>query len=1110
MTTGGGTRTLLFTDLVRSTERMEEIGEEEAQRLYLMHRRLLRRVLAEYGGQEVKNLGDGLMAAFASALDAVGGAVAAQQAVYRLNQASPEAQRLSVRIGLHSGEPVTHEGDYFGLPVVIAQRLCSAAEGGQVIVSEVVRALAGGRSGRTFRALGPLTLKGISEPVTAFEAVWEPGADEARSPTQAPAAALPRPAGLAIGEETPFVGRQHELSVLEAAWSRVRSGQCLLALVAGEPGIGKTRLTARFCASSVRGPVLYGRCDEEMLVPYQPVAEALRHYVRFTPTATLRTQIGPLAAPLLKLLPELAERLPELATTSTTPAPSDEPEGERYLLFEAVRAALSEICAASPAVLVLDDLHWADKATLLLLRYIMRSQEPPRLLLLGTYRDTDVRSGHPLTELIADLRRDGRLEVVRVDGLDETHVADLVGVWMGDAAPRDLTHAVYANSGGNPFFVVEIMNHIAEAGLVAAAGALPVQQIGIPQSVREAIVRRLGRLSPTCNRVLSVGAVLGHEFELDVLQQVAGLDDAALLDAVEEGLAAGLLAQPEQSIGTCNFTHALIREALYSELTAARRAHLHRQVGEALEQRYLAGRERYLAPLAYHLAQAADSSNASRAARYASLAAQRASEQLAHEEAVRFYELALRVLRLMDEPDEPARCELLLAIGRAQAQAGNGPAAGESFQTAAALARKQQRPDLLGEAALGFGGVRLIAGFVDEPLIALLRAALDALGPEDSPLRARLVARLTAALYHSVTHQELMALSAQAVDVARRLNDPPTLVFVLLTVHLYRFRQRDLVGRLAGSAELIALAEATGDKEAALRAHRARVIDLLEAGDAEALDSEMRAYEERAYELRQPLYIHLAVIGQAMRALLDGRFEEAERLARKALELGQDTSSETAIASLAFAVQLFGVRKEQGRLGELEGVVRQLVDQYPALPSWQVALAHIYSETGNVAAARGEFDRLAQGGFAGLPEDFNRPIALALLAETCASLGDATGAAQLYDLLLPLEGRCAVAAGMSACIGSASRHLGLLAATMRRWEDAERHLADALEMNRRLRSPPLVAHTQHEWAAMLLARGDAADRPRAQELLREAGATARAFSMERLAATNAELLDSTS
>jgi tetratricopeptide (TPR) repeat protein len=681
---------------------------------------------------------------------------------------------------------------------------------------------------------------------------------------------------------------------------------------------------------------------------------------------------------------------------------------------------------------------------------------------------------------------------------------------MGDAPPTDLTHAVYANSEGNPFFVVEIMNHVAEAGLFASAAAMPVNQIGIPQSVRESIVRRLGRLSPACNRLLSIGAVLGQGFELDVAQDVAGLSEAAVLDAVDEGLAAGLLAQPDRPADQCGFTHALVREALYSELTAARRAHLHRQVAGALGQRFEAGRERYLAPLAYHLAQAADASNASLAVRYARLAAQRASEQLAHEEAVRFYELALRVLRLTDEPDEVEHCELLLAIGRAQARAGDGPAAGESFQAVAALAREQGRPDLLGEAALGFGAVRLIAGFVDEPLIALLRSALDALPPADSSLRARLTARLTSALYHSVSHEELMALSAEAVAMARRLNDPATLLFVLLTVHVYRFEHGDLAGRLAASEELVALAEATGDREAALRAHRARVIDLLEAGDADALDEEMRVFEERAYQLRQPLYIHLAVIGQAMRALLDGRFEDAERLAGEALAVGQDTQSETGIEAQAFAVQLFGVRKEQGRLAELEGVVRQMVDRYPALPSWQVALAHIHSETGNLEAARSEFQRLAQDGFADLPEDFNRPIALALLAETCAALGDAASAAPLYDLLLPLEGRCAVAAGMSACIGAASRHLGLLAATMRRWQDAERHFADALEMNRRLRSEPLVAHVQQEWAAMLLARRDAADRPRALALLREAETAARTFGLTRLAAVTGELIASAS
>jgi tetratricopeptide (TPR) repeat protein len=545
---------------------------------------------------------------------------------------------------------------------------------------------------------------------------------------------------------------------------------------------------------------------------------------------------------------------------------------------------------------------------------------------------------------------------------------------------------------------------------------------------------------------------------------------------------------------------------LYSDLNVARRAALHRQTAEALRQRYEDGRDRFLAPLAYHMAQAADGSNAAEAVRYAELAAEHAAGQVAYDEAGRFYELALRAQATMDDPDEAERCRLLIALGKARYRAGEGPAAGQAFQDAAALAKKLDRADLFGQAALGFGEVRQVAGFVDQPLIALLREALGALDQADSPLRARLLARLTAALYHSATHEELMRLAAASVDMARRLYDARTLLYVLLRVHFYRFAQRDVRSRLAAAGELLDLADKIGDRDAALAACRARIIDLVEDGDAEALAEGMRAYSERALESRQPLHIHLNVLCRAMRALLDGSFDEAEALAREALELGRDAQDDTAIASQAFAVQLFGIRKEQGLLGELEPVVASLVERYPALPSWRVALAHIYSETGKLDEARAALTPISSDNFAGLPDDYNRPIALTLLAETCATLQATHLAAGLYDLLLPLDRRCAVAAGMSATVGSASRHLGLLATTMGRWDDAERHFADALEQNTRLQAPPLVAHTQVAWASMLLARGDAVDRDRAFEMLRAADSTASRLSMQRLSEITTGLL----
>ncbi|MGH9004454.1 MAG: ATP-binding protein, partial [Acidimicrobiia bacterium] len=424
-------------------------GEQRAEELRRKHDRLLTGAVEARGGRVVKGLGDGIMATFPGASDAVAAAVAIQQAIVRHNRSAPA--RLEVRIGLSGGDVAFEDDDCFGTPVIEAARLCAAAAGGQILASELVRWLA--RSGEgTFTSIGSLELKGLPEPVPAIEINWEP----------LPESSVPLPAFLTdIGRI--FVGRDTELERLGQLWKEAAAGGLRVALLAGEPGVGKTRMAAELAVRvhDEGAMVLAGRCDEDLGVPYQPFVEALRHFADHA--TALSERLGRYGGELTRLVPELNERVPGL------PAPlRSDPETERYRLFDGVAAWLAAASADEPVLLVLDDLQWAAKPTLLLLRHVVRAGGG-RVLVVGTYRDTELTHDHPLLEVVPDLRRQGGVERLSLTGLDGAGVTTLVEQAAGralDVAGLALARAVYQETEGNPFFVREVLRHLAETGAV--------------------------------------------------------------------------------------------------------------------------------------------------------------------------------------------------------------------------------------------------------------------------------------------------------------------------------------------------------------------------------------------------------------------------------------------------------------------------------------------------------------------------------------------------------------------------------------------------------------------------------------------------------------------
>ncbi len=1084
------TATVLFTDLVGSTAIRAELGEEAAEVVRRACDRLLGDAVAEHRGTVVKNTGDGIMATFPGAADAVGAAVAMQQAVDSYNRRRRATTPLALRVGISLGDVTWEENDCFGMPVIEAARLCAAAEGGQILVADLVRLTTRGRGGHTFLPVGALALKGLPEPVVACAVAWERRAQ----------GGVPLPPRLTTSFETAMFGRDEAAEALKAAWVRARDGQRQMVLLAGEPGIGKTRLATEFARAAHQdgGTVLFGGCDEDVGAPYRPFVEALRHYVLYAPDELVATHVANHGGELVRIVPELRRRVPDLP-----PPQVAEAETERYLLFEAVTGLLSTASEESPVLLVLDDLHWARMPELLLLKHVLKVAMPLRLLVIGTYRDTDLTRMHPLTAMLADWRREAGVQRLRLRGLDEAAVVELVAAAAGHELTERglaLARALHRETEGSPLFIGEILRHLREQGAIFQRGGRwtfegDVAALGIPEGIKDVIGRRLSRLSEEAFRLLILASVIGREFDLDLLAKVAETDENAVLDTLEEAMAAALVREVPGRADRFVFSHALIHSTLYEELSAARRARLHRRVGEALEALVGAQPAARIDDLARHWLAATQVSDVRKAVVYARQAAERALAGLAFEEAAAYYQQALTVWPAQDRAGEELRCDLLLGLGDAQRRAGNAQYRDTVRQTVEA-ARGLGDGERFARAVLTIarpGGFMASSNVVDTELLALYEEALAALGEQDSLLRARLLGQLAVELVYAGEHERREALTREAVAIARRVGDRLGLGQVL-TLRLFAINHPFTLGeRLRLAAELTALAEELGSRELAWHAAYHRAGALLESGDLSGTEQALDELGQLGTELRQPFYGWMARNGAAMLAVLRGE-PDAEQRVFAALEFG--TAGGQPDALQAFGAQLYQLRLFQGRLAELTDALRANVEAFPHVPFWRLSLARAYVETDRLDEAREQMAVLGRD-VLDPPLNWSWGSNMVVLSEVLWVLEDRPGAAILYDRLCPVAGQVGVAAGVLSATGSFALYCGRLAACLGRWAEAEQHFAEALTINQRIGARPYVVRTKCAWATMLLTRNAPGDRARAVELIAAGRAEAEQLGMAR-------------
>ena len=653
-----GTVTILFTDLVNSTVHLQEAGDEAGARIFQAHHKLLSAAISANGGEELQWLGDGILASFSSSADAVRCAISIEQASRR-----PQAgMRLEVRIGIHVGEVLQREGGYFGTPLVVARRLCDRASSGQILCSRLVADMLSARQAFSFHDLGPFELKGLATPMAVCEIVYE---------HNDPAAML---------SHTPFVGRAPQLERLSAKLADASNGRGSVLMIRGEAGIGKTRILEEFAHLAVEhgATVMHGACyDGEFQPPYSPFAGAIAEYARSAGVAAL----GKGVAILARMVPSLRGAVGQ--------APEAEPlakDEERFQLLDAVSQFLINLSRQAPLVLILDDLHWADRGVAAMLRHVAHFVPENSILLIGAYRDAEVDRRHPIATALAGISRLANFETLSLSGLKTEELADLLETIGDQDAPSALITALQDATDGNPLFIRELLLHLVEGGKILRDGQswisrFSVEELGIPEGVRQVIGSRLQRLSEDANQLLSVASAFKGAFAFGVAASAAGLDEDAALSAIDEALEAQLL-RPAHQADSFDFTHAIIRHTLYAGLNPPRRVRLHRKIAEAMETAWGQQVSHHAAEMAYQFWRGASSSGReNRGVEYSIAAADQAEAACAYDEVVAFIRISLELMA----PADPRRKALLARLGLALAWTLDGDGACKTAREASEL-----------------------------------------------------------------------------------------------------------------------------------------------------------------------------------------------------------------------------------------------------------------------------------------------------------------------------------------------------------------------------------------------------------------------------------------
>ena len=1001
-----------------------------------------------------------VLAAFANPTSALEAAAAMQGAA--AFDASQWPGTPLPHIGVATGV-VTVDGDrHTGTALDEVSALCAIAGPGDVLVGQPVVAVL--RRGRQFplSERGSFNFAGLDGPLVAFHLDWQ---------------SLRRGPSVPLVDElqstrTTFVGRVDEQDRLDRLFQSAAQGQRQLVLIGGEPGIGKSTLTAALArrVEAAGGIVLYGRCLEVTSAPYRPFVEALDHWVRHASDALLDDHVFRYGGELSRLVPSLAQRVPG----AERPATSDV-DTERYLTFTATDGLLNRMAVERPALLVLEDLHWADTGTLQLLRHLMdRSQRTP-LLMVGTYRSNEAPPDHPLVDTIAALCQEPTVTRMDLDGLTGDDIQDLCLAYAGDTVERgrlaELARELHHETAGNPFFVGELLRLLAESGALAppAAGGTPsptrptLERAAIPPSLRDVIGQRVRRLGTKVERVLVLAAVIGVEFNLQTLARVSDLDPEPLLDLLEPAVRSSIL----RAVGRDGFvfSHALIRRTLYQGVQPARRGRLHARVAAALEE----GSVQPVVPgvVAHHYLAAGDHASA---LRWTERAGYHAFSAMAPDDAAIWFGHACSLLAELHPGERLRLADLTLQRGVGMLLSGQ-PAYRVVLLEAAAIAKAAGDGRRMALAALAnTRGYYSAAGQIDHDRVRVLEDALAMVDDGDVQLRARLTAALCSETAFGTSLDDRRALAEQAKSAARSWGDPRTIVEVTNAVTEALRYPTELAQRLEDTALAIELAEKLHDPSAVFWAAGHRMRTLVEAGRVEEASRYFDRMVEVTTEVGQPIMRWIVAFTTAQWALLRGQTALGEQLSESAYALGESLGQPDAFNY--YATQLSHVRWQQGRLHEIVDLIAEGAEQNPGIPGYRGALCRALCQAGRSDESRALLEEADADRFGDLPKDLLWTYGMVTFAEAAIRL-EHPAASTLYELLVPFRDQvCFVG---TTCEGPIAHYLGGLAAVLGRTEAAAVHFESAARFAERAGSPYFTARTSIEGGQLAARVGDLAN-----------------------------------
>jgi class 3 adenylate cyclase/tetratricopeptide (TPR) repeat protein len=1100
------TITALFADIKGSTELEQDLDPEDARAIIDPALKLMMAAVNRYDGYVVQSTGDGIFAMFGAPLAhedhpqrALHAALRMQEDLRRYAATLRERGRapIEIRIGVNTGEVVvraiqTAAGHAEYTPIGhtnnLASRMQTVAATGTIAATEDTRKLCEGYF--TFRSLGPTRVKGVSDAVNVHEVT---GLGPLRTRLQASARR-----GLSR-----FVGREVELAQMKRALELAKSGRGQIVAAMGEAGVGKSRLFFEFQAIVPPGclvletlSVSHGKASA-----YLPLIDLLRNYFEITSDDDARKRREKIAGKIMMLDRALEDTLPYIFTLLEVAESDDslarmDPEIRRRRTLEAIKRLLLRESLSQPVIVIFEDLHWLDDGSRALLNLLADSIGTARTLMLVNYRPEFTHNWSNKTYYTQ----------LRLDPLGAESGEEMLKALLDDGhdlAP--LKRLILQKTEGNPFFMEEIVQALFEQGALSRNGSIKLAKslstIQIPSTVQAVLASRIDRLPAEQKDLLQTLAVIGKEFALRLVREVSGKADDELQRLLSElQIAEFIYEQPGVSDVGYVFKHALSQQVAAGSALLERRRVLHERVARVLEAQFPETVETEPELIAHHYT---EGGLGAEAIPHWQRAGERALQRWAIREAINHLKKGIELLGpIPDAPqhnrpsNEAQRCSLLLALGEAQSEAGEFLEARNTLLSAAALGLSLESTESVVRAALELVHITYEIGLPVPEAVTLLEEALQRLGADDSPLKARTLAGLARYLGVTGERQKVLVYAPEAVAMARRCGDAELIGYSLLGMFYTLMRPEHAEQRLAIATEMINQTKASEARNLWREAPFWRGYCLLELGDVAEADAEFERWGRVLEETKQPLHLSLIAIVRAMRALMGGRFEDSERLAQGAFAIGQRLQTDTATG--VFGLQMFAIRREQGRLKDVEPVVRMFVQQNSAAAAWRPGLAVIYSELGLTDDARNEFEDLARSDFADLPHDALWMGTMTYFVDICTFLGDRVRADTLYKILLPFAGRNVVVSTAAACYGALSRYLGALATTLERWDDAVRHFEDALAMNARMGARVWLAHTQQQYATMLLARHQSGDRDKAAALLEAALATTRELGMRAL------------